>query len=207
MDDLVARARHAGVDCIRWKPARLQEREQSVRAARLVVVSADWWNEQFRNYVDSLRSRKLLKRIFFDEGHTAILDVSFRRQLENLKGLHRYECPVITLTATIPGVMERWFRQTMLMSDAAIIRASTVKRNIRYNVIRVASSEPNDGDGRGRKKGVNPAVQDEVVRVVLRMEKTMHGDQKGRDLLPIPRGVSRVGGQTRMRLLSQWHHG
>jgi superfamily II DNA helicase RecQ len=180
MDDLVARARHAGVDCIRWKPARLQEREQSVRAARLVVVSADVVEiEQFRNYADSLRSRKLLKRIFFDEGHTAILDVSFRRQLENLKGLHRYECPVIALTATMPGVMERWFRQTMLMGDAAIIRASTVKRNIRYNVIRIASSEPNDGDGRGRKKGVNPAVQDEVVRVVLRMEKTMYGDQKG----------------------------
>ena len=51
-----------------------------MRAARLVVVSADVVEiEQFRNYVDSLCSRKLLKRIFFDEGHTAILDVSFRR--------------------------------------------------------------------------------------------------------------------------------
>jgi superfamily II DNA or RNA helicase len=180
MDDLVDRARQAGIDCIRWKPARLEGREQSVRAARMVVVSADVEEiEQFRNYMDSLRSRKLLRRIFFDEGHTAILDVSFRCQLEDLKGLHRYGCPVITLTATLPGVMERWFRQTMLMGDAAIVRASTVKRNIRYNVIRVTSGVESEGNGRRGKKGVNPAVQDEVVRVVLRMEKTMQGDQKG----------------------------
>jgi superfamily II DNA helicase RecQ len=180
MDDLVDRARQAGIDCIRWKPGRLQGREQSVRAARMVVVSADVEEiEQFRNYVDSLRSRKLLNRIFFDEAHTAILDVLFRRELEDLKGLHRYGCPVIALTATMPSVMERWFRQTMLMDDAAIVRASTVKRNIRYNVIRVVSGEEREGNGRRGKKGVNPAVQDEVVRVVLRMEKTMQGDQKG----------------------------
>ncbi len=108
--------------------------------------------------MDSLRSRKLLRRIFFDEGYTVILDVSFRHQLEDFKGLYRYGCPVIALTATMPGVMERWFRQIMLMGDAAIIRASTVKRNIRYNVIRVASGEESEGNGRRRKKGVHPAV-------------------------------------------------
>ena len=133
MDDLVDRARLAGIDCLRWKSSRLQDREQPVRAARLVVVSADVVEiDQFRNYLDSLRSRKLLKRIFFDEAHTAILDVAYRRRLEGLKGLHRNGCPVIALTATMPGVMERWFRQTMLMGAAEIIRASTVKCNIRY---------------------------------------------------------------------------
>ena len=173
MDDLVDRARLAGIDCLRWKSSRLQDREQPVRAARLVVVSADVVEiDQFRNYLDSLRSRKLLKRIFFDEAHTAILDVAYRRRLEGLKGLHRNGCPVIALTATMPGVMERWFRQTMLMGAAEIIRASTVKCNIRYNVIRIEG-------GSSKQRGGRVAVQDEVVRVVLRMEKAMYGRQKG----------------------------
>jgi hypothetical protein len=58
------------------------------------------------------------------------MDVLYRQKLEALKGLHRFDYPVILLTATLPGVIERWFRQLMVVPDAVIIRASTVKRNI-----------------------------------------------------------------------------
>ena len=94
---------------------------------------------QFVEYMDSLRDRQLLTRIFFDEAHTAVLDVTFRKALEKLKGLHRYECPIVALTATLLQVMEWYFRHMMLMEDAPIIRASTVKRNIRYTLTRLES--------------------------------------------------------------------
>ena len=74
--------------------------------ARIVVASADIEGvEQFQNYVGSLRDRKLLRRIFVDEAHTVIMNVSYRKKLDQIKGLHRYGCPVIALTATLPGVI------------------------------------------------------------------------------------------------------
>jgi superfamily II DNA helicase RecQ len=165
MDDLVDRAQKSGVDCIRWKPGSAEGGEQHRRMAKMVVVSADVASTQeFTDYADGLRGRGLLDRIFVDECHTIIMDVGYRKDLEALKGLHRYDCPVVLLTATLPPRMERWFRQSMLVRDASMIRARTTKRNIRYKVVRVKQ----------RNK-----VQDEVVRVVLKMTATMQGDQKG----------------------------
>jgi superfamily II DNA helicase RecQ len=174
IDDLVVRACKSGIDCIRWAAGRLQGRELPMRVARMVVASADMEGvEQFRDYMGSLRDRKLLQRIFVDEAHTVIMDVSYRKNLDQIKGLHRYGCPVIALTATLPGVMVPWFETSMLMRDSVMIRACTVKRNIRYNVVRVTSS------GKKTEGGVRVEVADEVVRVVLRMEKAMSGAQKG----------------------------
>ena len=89
MDDLVVRACKSGIDCIRWTPGRLQEDELPTRVARIVVVSADIEGvEQFQNYVGSLRDRKLLRRIFMNEAHTIIIDVSYRKKLDRIKELH-----------------------------------------------------------------------------------------------------------------------
>ena len=71
-----------------------------------MVTSADMEGvEQFQNYVGSLRDRKLLRRIFVDEAHTVIMDVSYRKKLDQIKELYQYRCPVIALTTTLPGVM------------------------------------------------------------------------------------------------------
>ena len=79
--------------------------------AKMVVVSADVAStQQFVDYADGLRAQGLLDRIYVDECHTIIMDVGYRRDLEKLKGLHRYDCPVVLLTATLPPEMERWFR-------------------------------------------------------------------------------------------------
>ena len=165
IDDLVDRARKSGVDCVRWMPAVRAGRDEQERVARVVVVSADVvGGPEFAGYADGLRARGLLKRIFVDEGHTIVMDVAYRTELEKVSGLHRYDCAVILLTATLPIRIERWFRRSMLAESASMIRAGTTKRNIRYNVIRTARSSE---------------VVDEVVRVVLKLEKTMYGDHKG----------------------------
>lgn len=83
MDNLVTRVYKSGINCIRWRVDRLQGRELLMRVARLVVASADMEEvEQFRDYMGSLRDRKLLRRIFVDEAHTVIMNVLYRKKLD-----------------------------------------------------------------------------------------------------------------------------
>ncbi|RYP53350.1 hypothetical protein DL770_010995 [Monosporascus sp. CRB-9-2] len=166
MDDLVERAAAFGVDCLRWQPAARTRRDEPLREARLVVVSADLASsDEFTAYADGLRARGLLQRIFVDECHTIIMDAGYRTALAGLRGLYRFDRPVILLTATLPVRLERWFRREMVAGDAGIVRAATVKQNIRYRVTTVSPG--------------STAVADEVVRTVSRLEKGMGGGQKG----------------------------
>ena len=98
-----------------------------------------------------------------------IIDVLYRKKLDRVKGLYRYGCPVIALTATLPGVMVPWFETLLLMRESATVRACIVKRNIRYNMTRVTSA------GEKTAAEVRVEVVDEVVCVVLCIEKTMLG--------------------------------
>ncbi|RYP33422.1 hypothetical protein DL768_011097 [Monosporascus sp. mg162] len=113
-------------------------RDEPPREALLVVVSADLaGSDKFTAYADGLRVRGLLRRIFIDECHTIIMDAGYRAGLAGLKGLYRFDRPVILLMATLPVRLKRWFRQEIVAGDAAIVRAATVKRNIRYRVTTV----------------------------------------------------------------------
>lgn len=138
VDDLVERAGSMGVDCIRFSSSISAGREGLPRAARLVVVSADVaCGMEFSVYADGLACTGLLQRIFVDECHTVITDVSYRAKLGALQSLHRYHRPMVLLTATLPVILEDGFRQAMLVSDASIIRACTAKLNCRYRVVTV----------------------------------------------------------------------
>lgn len=166
MDDLVRRACDFGIDCVGWKSSRQTGRDEPLPDASLVVVSADSvTSDEFTAYLDALRARKRLRRIFVDECHTIIMDVGYRERLAALKGLHRFDAPLVLLTATLPVRLERWFRRQMLVEDAEIVRSPTTKLNIRYTVKTVEA---------GRS-----AVDQEVVRTVVRLENTMRGEHKG----------------------------
>ncbi|SLM37315.1 Zinc finger, C2H2 [Lasallia pustulata] len=165
IDDLVDRAKEAGIDCMRWKSTAGEGLQGQQRLARLVIVSADVAvGSEFTMYVSGMRARKRLRRIFIDECHTIIMDVSYRRQLAHLKKLHQHDCQMILLTATLPPIMEPWFRKAMLAEQADIVRALTTKQNIRYQVIRM---------------NTKTEIQDEVMRVAFRLRAAMSGDQKG----------------------------
>lgn len=143
MDDLVMRSLEMGVDCIQFKSSISAGRDGMPRAARLVVVSADVVaSNGFASYADGLLAAGLLQRIFVDECHTAITDVGFRARLSELKSLHRYGCPLVLLTATLPVLLEDWFRREMLARSAKIIRDRTAKLNCRY---RVEKTKPGTG--------------------------------------------------------------
>ncbi|EXL40286.1 hypothetical protein FOCG_17174 [Fusarium oxysporum f. sp. radicis-lycopersici 26381] len=166
VQDLVLRARELGIDCMEWRSDIDQEREERQRDARLVVVSADVAvSEGFTAYVESIRGRGLLERVFFDECHTAIMDVSYRERLGLLTGLHRFGCPLVMLTATLPVLMEDWFRERMLAQDATIIRAPTMRVNIRYRVKQVRPGKA--------------AIEDGVVAAMKAVEGRMGTAQRG----------------------------
>ncbi|KAF3769392.1 P-loop containing nucleoside triphosphate hydrolase protein [Cryphonectria parasitica EP155] len=144
MEDLVARAVAMSVDCIR---------------ADLVSTA------EFTAYADGLLLAGLLQRIFVDECHTAITDISYRAQLGELKSLRRFGCPMVLLTATLLPVLESWFREEMLAQDAVAVRARITKANCRYRVELVQG-------GRG-------AVQEQTVEIAQQLRREMTGNQKG----------------------------
>jgi superfamily II DNA helicase RecQ len=166
MDDLVTRATDMGVDCIRYRSSMNSGREGMPRAARLIVVSADIVSSaEFCGYVDGLSCTGLLQRIFVDECHTVIMDIGYRAKLGELVGLRRFGCPLVLLTATLPIVLEDWFRGEMLAKSAIVVRDRTVKLNCRYEVQQV-------------KAGRN-AIEDRTVEVIKQLDQDMTGCQKG----------------------------
>ncbi|KAL9565573.1 hypothetical protein ACKAV7_009755 [Fusarium commune] len=166
MDDLVTRATDMGVDCIRYRSSMNSGREGMPRAARLIVVSADIVSSaEFSGYVDGLSCTGLLQRIFVDECHTVIMDIGYRAKLGELVGLRRFGCPLVLLTATLPVVLEDWFRGEMLAKSAIMVRDRTVKLNCRYEVQQV--------------KPGRDAVEDRTVKVIKQLDQDMTGRQKG----------------------------
>jgi superfamily II DNA helicase RecQ len=166
MDNLVTRATDMGVDCIRYRSSMNSGREGMPRAARLIVVSADIVSSaKFCGYVDGLSCTGLLQRIFVDECHTVIMDIGYRAKLGELVGLRRFGCPLVLLTATLPVVLEDWFRGEMLARSAIVVRDRTVKLNCRYEVQQV-------------KPGRN-AIEDRTIEVIKQLDQDMTGCQKG----------------------------
>ncbi|KAH6982546.1 P-loop containing nucleoside triphosphate hydrolase protein, partial [Ilyonectria destructans] len=184
VQDLVTRAQEFGIDCMEWKSDTDTGREERQRDARLVVVSADVAvSEGFTVYMESIRSRGLLDRIFFDECHVVVTDVGYRERLGSLTALHRFGCPVVMLTATLPIAMESWFRERMLAREATIIRAPTRRVNIRYRVDTV----------RPGKKALEGGVLAAMARAEERMEATQRGVIYCRSIAQCEALAARIG--------------
>ena len=153
------------MDYIRWQSASTVSRDGPERLAQLVVVSADLTEVgKFTQYMDHVRRLGLLDYIFVNKGYTIVMDVNYRLRLAEVIGLQRYDYAIVILTAILPGYIKRRLRQTILINEAPIIRASTVKANIRYCVHEVASSQK---------------VADTVERRVSRLGSRITGDEKG----------------------------
>ncbi|KAK6225124.1 hypothetical protein QIS74_02548, partial [Colletotrichum tabaci] len=172
LSSLTRSARRAGLDFLLWQPASVTGRVERVRVAPLVFVGAEYANcAEFASYAEGLRARGLLKRIFVDECHTVLTDAAYRPQLLGLRGLHRYDRPVILLTATLPVRMEGWFRRLMVADEASIVRASTARPNIRYRVTCCS--------GQGPGPGGFSSIEAAVLSKVRQTERVMGQGQKG----------------------------
>ena len=130
--NIISRCQEKGIDCIKWVYGES-------RYASIVVVSADRAaSGQFITYASKLNSpdRKLLRRVFIDEGHLTFTASDYRSKLNHLSHLRVLNCPMVILTATLPPVSVTELMDAMRISNPVIIRACTARLNIRYMVQR-----------------------------------------------------------------------
>jgi superfamily II DNA helicase RecQ len=128
VNDLVDRLKRTGIDCMEWKNGE-------TNPAALVVVSADVagsWS--FLAYASLLKRHGLLRRVVIDECHLIFTSSDYRPKLAKLRDLRALGCQMILMTATLPPLLEHELEESMLVRLGRYIRASTVRKNIRYMV-------------------------------------------------------------------------
>jgi superfamily II DNA or RNA helicase len=128
INDLVDKAKEAGIDSIEWRPGE-------VNPATLVFVSADLVDGTgFLGYAQQLLDSGWLRRIFVDECHLIFKDGHWRSKLARLGTLRRVNCEMILLTATLPPIMQGELEYCMAMEMCRYIRADTTRLRTRYMV-------------------------------------------------------------------------
>jgi superfamily II DNA helicase RecQ len=129
--DLLARGQEAGLDCEIWCG------QQSGKELRqLVIVSADMAvRTTFLHWAKGLELNGQLAHLFFDEGHVALTDTSYRTRLRELWRLRYLQCSFTVLTATLMVQLEGRLREQLLLPDAVLFRRPTIRPTIQYQVV------------------------------------------------------------------------
>lgn len=128
LDNLVATAKRAKIDCIEYRPG-----EQN--PAALVFVSADFVSgSQFLSYAQLLSAKGILRRVFVDECHLTFTASDWRPKLAEVRAVRGLRVPVIMLTATLPVLLEFELEESMAAQMARYIRAVTTRTKTRYIV-------------------------------------------------------------------------
>jgi superfamily II DNA helicase RecQ len=133
VDDLIGRGCSHGLSTEEWTgPDSCHE------ARQLVIVSADRAVDPrlgFLHWAQGLESHGQLAHMFFDEGHVAFTDRSYRARLRELWRLRYLDCPFTVLTATLIIQLEGKLRDQLLIPDAVLFRRCTARPTIQYQVI------------------------------------------------------------------------
>jgi superfamily II DNA/RNA helicase len=128
INDLVDKAKNAGIDCVEWRPGE-------VNPATLVFVSADLVDgTNLLGYAQQLFDSGRLRRIFIDECHLIFKENHWRAKLVRLSCLRGVNCPMVLLTATLPPLMQFELERCMSIEFCRYIRADTTRLRTRYMV-------------------------------------------------------------------------
>ena len=128
LDNLVATAKRARIDCIEYRPG-----EQN--PAALVFVSADFVaGSQFLSYAQLLSAKGVLRRVFVDESHLTFTASDWRPKLAQVRAVRGLRVQTIMLTATLPVLLEFELEESMAAQMARYIRAVTTRMKTRYIV-------------------------------------------------------------------------
>ena len=152
--DMIYRCEQTGIRVAIW-----DGRGQPDGASIVLVTPEKATSSEFGTFINRLRHTQQLDRVVIDECHVILNDqLDFRRHLQELGRLCFAETQMVLLTATLPPseVHELFKRMYWMPEEVRLIRASTVRPNIRYSVI--------DG-GRTRKE--RQATLERVVEKVL----------------------------------------
>ena len=137
-EDLKARCEKVGLRCSEWDSQRPPD------AASIVLVTPESAvSVSFRTFLNRLRNAQRLDRIYIDECHVVLNDSeTYRKELQQLGELIGAETRLVLLTATLPPSKESklWSRMHFKPDEVHMLRASTSRANVRYQVI----SDPNN---------------------------------------------------------------
>jgi superfamily II DNA helicase RecQ len=138
VDDIIVRGFSHGLDCEEWiHEGSCHDIQQ------LVIVSADQAvSPEFLHWAKGLELHEQLAHVFFDEGHVAFTDRSYRTKLRDLWKLRYLDCPFTVLTATLMIKLEDKLREQLLIPDAILFRRITVRPRIQYKVINSQGEMP-----------------------------------------------------------------
>ena len=109
--------------------------ESIVMVTPELAVSTD-----FKSFITRLKATRQLDRVVIDECHVVLNDQKrFRRDLQRLGQLVMVETQMVLLTATLPPSKEAvmWERMGWKESEVVMIRMGTVRKNVRYRVVKV----------------------------------------------------------------------
>jgi len=131
VDDLVVRGLGHGLSTEEWI-----DETSCHDIPQLVIVSADRAvHTEFLHWAKGLELYNQLAHMFFDEGHVAFTDRSYRTRLRELWRLRYLNCPFTVLTATLMVKLEGKLREQLLIPDAILFRRNTVRATIQYKVV------------------------------------------------------------------------
>jgi hypothetical protein len=116
----------------------------------------------YRHVLGSLADARRLRRVVFDEVHLSLeTDADFRpkllRALRSMRAGAPIMVPVLLLSATVPPASVRLLQEEAELPDLAIVRASSVRHNVRLTVVRARTNTVAD---------VEVAAADEVAACV-----------------------------------------
>ncbi|KAL5344321.1 hypothetical protein ACLOAV_010750 [Pseudogymnoascus australis] len=132
VEDIIARGQAARLHCREWSYSNHYSNQE---LAQLLVVSADQAvSGQFLHEAKGYELNGQLAHMFFDECHVAFTDTSYRERLRELWKLRYLKCPFTALTATLMVELEDVLRERLLVEDAVLLRQSTARPTIRYQV-------------------------------------------------------------------------
>lgn len=129
--DTVRRCEEMGLHCTIWDYAG----GNYDIGSSLIIVSIDKAVQpSFQAQLAGLEAAGRLHSIVFDECHLLLTALHYRSRLAEAKWMRQFSCQQIYLTATLPPCLWRPFLAQLFIKDAAVIRSSTVRRDIKYAV-------------------------------------------------------------------------
>src|ERR1700683_54091 len=109
--------------------------------ATVILVTIEMTiDPRFHQYVVQLVNEDLLARIIVDEAHLAVVHL-FRPIMHTLIWAASRGVQLVLQTATMPPSIEALIFKAFGVTAYSVVRASTARPNISYNVIRVANED------------------------------------------------------------------
>ncbi|KAI5842220.1 P-loop containing nucleoside triphosphate hydrolase protein [Morchella snyderi] len=107
------------------------------RDTSLIFVTAEASvKPAFRCYIRYLVSKEMLDRVVIDEAHMIVFGVDFRSAYKEVFWFSTLGVQVLFLTATLPPAMLGEFENGALIKNPTIVRASSNRTNMKYEVFK-----------------------------------------------------------------------